>query len=78
MYEATMKELRTSNYDLAIATAAAADYAPVEQKKKIETYGNSKLTLELQATPKIIDEIKKVSPSTFLVAFRAQARLSRE
>jgi phosphopantothenoylcysteine decarboxylase/phosphopantothenate--cysteine ligase len=78
MYEATISELQRTNYDLIIATAAAADYAPVIQEKKIQTKDNPKLTLELQSTPKILDEIKKRSPRTFLVAFRAQANLSRD
>lgn len=78
MYEATMKELRSSSYDLIMATAAAADYAPLTQKKKIETNSNSKLLLELHATPKIVDDIKKTSPNTFVVAFRAQTGLSHD
>jgi len=78
MYEATISELQRTNYDLIIATAAAADYAPVTQEKKIQTKDNPKLILELQSTPKILDEIKKRSPRTFLVAFRAQANLSRD
>lgn len=78
MYEATIGELKTSHYDLVIATAAAADYAPLKQESKIGTKDNSTLSLELHATPKIIDNVKKVSPSTFLVAFRAQAGLSQD
>jgi phosphopantothenoylcysteine decarboxylase/phosphopantothenate--cysteine ligase len=78
MHEATVKELKSSRYDVAIATAAAADYTPIAELKKIETHTSPRLTLELQATPKIIDDIKKVSPTTFLVAFRAQTGMSAE
>lgn len=76
MYDATLSELQNAKYDLVIATAAAADYAPITEQKKIPTDEHPKLVLELQPTPKIIDEIKKRSPQTFLVAFRAQAKLS--
>jgi phosphopantothenoylcysteine decarboxylase/phosphopantothenate--cysteine ligase len=78
MYDATISELQMAKYDLVIAAAAPADYAPVTQQKKIQTHNNPKLTLELQSTPKIIDEIKTRSPTTFLVVFRAQANLSRD
>lgn len=78
MYDATIKQLKVARYDVVIATAAAADYSPGVELKKIETHTNPKITLELQATPKIIDEIKKVSPGTFLVAFRAQTAMSRD
>ncbi len=78
MYEATIRELKSSRYDVAIATAAASDYTPIAEPKKIETHTSPRLTLELQATPKIIDDIKKVSPTTFLVAFRAQTGMPQE
>jgi phosphopantothenoylcysteine decarboxylase/phosphopantothenate--cysteine ligase len=78
MYNATISEIESGKHDVLIATAAAADYAPVAQQKKIQTHNSPKLTLELQSTPKIIDEIKKRAPSVFLLAFRAQAGLSRD
>ena len=78
MYDATMSELQMAKYDLVIAAAAPTDYAPVTQQEKIQTHNNPKLTLELQSTPKIVDEIKTRSPTTFLVIFRAQANLSRD
>jgi phosphopantothenoylcysteine decarboxylase/phosphopantothenate--cysteine ligase len=78
MYDETVKQLQSSNYDVVLATAAPSDYAPKTVEKKISTDNNRKLTLELHATQKIIDDIKKVSPNVFLVAFRAQVGLSRE
>lgn len=78
MYEATMMELEATPYNLMIATAAAADYAPLTQQKKIQSNTNTKYSLELLSTPKIIDDIKARSPSTFLVAFRAQAGLTHD
>ena len=78
MYDEVMKELQSTNYDLVLATAAPADYAPLTSDRKIATTEHSQITLQLNATPKIIDEIKGVSPNTFLVAFRAQSGLSSD
>ncbi len=78
MYDEVMKELQSTNYYLIIATAAPADYAPIASDRKIATTDHSQITLQLKATPKIIDNIKGVSPNTFLLAFRAQSGLSRD
>lgn len=78
MYEETVKELRSSKYDVVIATAAPSDYAPKKVDKKISTDEHRELILELHATQKIINDIKKVSPKTFLVAFRAQTGLTHD
>jgi phosphopantothenoylcysteine decarboxylase/phosphopantothenate--cysteine ligase len=73
MYEATIKEIKSSLYDVVVATAAAADYKPVAVTRKIDSRTTPSLTLELHVTSKIIDDIKKYSQKTFLVAFRAQS-----
>ncbi len=78
MYDETTNELRSTHYDVVFATAAPADYAPVSSERKIGTADHAKMVLELNATPKIIDEIKKVSPNSFLVAFRAQTGLTKD
>lgn len=78
MYDKAMEELRSMNYDVVLATAAPADYAPLSSEKKIRTPDNARIVLELSATPKIVDNVKKISPHTFLVAFRAQAGLSHD
>jgi len=78
MYEATMRTLRSTKPDVVIATAAAADYAPVQFSGKVETLNTPRLALQLTATPKIIDDVKKISPRTLLVAFRAQAGLPKD
>ncbi len=77
MYEAVISELKSVNYDIMIATAAASDWTP----EKTYTYKvpTKELTgIKLKATPKIIDAVKKVSPNTFLVPFRAEHKLSNE
>ncbi|AIC15423.1 bifunctional phosphopantothenoylcysteine decarboxylase/phosphopantothenate--cysteine ligase CoaBC [Nitrososphaera viennensis] len=58
--------------DVAIMAAAVSDYAPSSASaKKIDTRNGSRLDLSLVATKKIVDEVKKASKDTFLVAFKA-------
>ncbi len=78
MYEATIKEIKSTRYDVVVAAAGAADYKPSTATRKIETRTTPTLTLELHVTPKIIDDIKKYSRDTFLVAFRAQTDLPKD
>jgi len=71
MFRAVVSELSSRKYDVAIMAAAVADYAPEKKSvKKIDTKAG-KLELSLVATKKIIDEVKKLSKDTFLVAFKA-------
>jgi phosphopantothenoylcysteine decarboxylase/phosphopantothenate--cysteine ligase len=79
MHEAVMSELRSKKYDVLIATAAAADWKVKKPfTRKVSTHELNSLSLELKPTRKIIDYVKKASPDTFLVAFRAEYRLSRK
>lgn len=77
MYDAVVKELKEDDYDVMIATAAAADWAPERQfNYKVPTRSTPELPVTLKPTPKIIEAVKKMSPKTFLVAFRAEHGLS--
>jgi phosphopantothenoylcysteine decarboxylase/phosphopantothenate--cysteine ligase len=77
MYEAVVSELKTQKYDILIAAAAAADWTPKKRYDyKIPTRKTSVLNLKLEPTPKIIDAVKKISPETFLVAFKAEYNVS--
>jgi phosphopantothenoylcysteine decarboxylase/phosphopantothenate--cysteine ligase len=79
MQAAVQGELETSSYDVLIAAAAVGDWRPREKSaNKVSTHSRSSLTVELVPTPKIIDQVRKTAPGIFLVAFRAQAGLSRE
>jgi phosphopantothenoylcysteine decarboxylase/phosphopantothenate--cysteine ligase len=79
MHEAVISELRSKKYDVMIATAAAADWKVKKPfARKVSTHELNSLSLELKPTRKIIDHVKKVSSDTFLVAFRAEYRLSRK
>lgn len=77
MYDAVLSELKSTHYDLFVATAAAADFTPQKAyERKVDTYTTPLLELKLKSTPKIIDEAKKISSGTFLAAFKAEYRLS--
>ncbi len=79
MYEAVVSELKSKKFDVLIAVAAAADWAPPESYSyKVSTHKVRSLVLKLKPTLKIIDAVKRVSPSTFLVAFRAEYKLSEK
>lgn len=77
MHDAVVDELRRDNYDILIATAAAADWAPEKQfDYKVPTRNNPELSVTLKPTPKIIEAVRGASPKTLLVAFRAEHGLS--
>ena len=71
MYKAVVSELSSKKYDVAIMAAAVADFMPTRKsEKKIDTRAG-KMELSLVATRKIIEQVKKKSNDTFLVAFKA-------
>jgi phosphopantothenoylcysteine decarboxylase/phosphopantothenate--cysteine ligase len=71
--------LKSERIDVVIATAAVGDWALDQQyDHKVSTRRTPELMIKLRPTPKIIDEIKTISPQTFLVAFRAEHKLSNE
>ena len=76
MHRAVMSELSSKKYDVVIMAAAVADFKPIgKPEKKIDTR-TGRMELSLVATKKIIDEVKKKSKSTFLVAFKADYNVS--
>jgi phosphopantothenoylcysteine decarboxylase/phosphopantothenate--cysteine ligase len=71
MHKAVVSELSSKKYDIAIMAAAVADFMPAKRsEKKIDTRVG-RMELPLVATRKIIDEVRKKSKDTFLVAFKA-------
>ncbi len=79
MRKAVISELESEKYDVVVAVAAAADWtvqAPYSQK--VSTHKIDMLELKLKPTKKIIDQVKSISPETFLVAFRAEHKLSKK
>lgn len=79
MYDAVVSELKSKKYNAMIAAAAPADWT-IEKpySHKISTHELDALSLKLKPTKKIIDYVKKASPKTFLVAFRAEYKLSQK
>ena len=79
MYEAVVSELESKKYDVVIAAAAPADWRVKKPfPHKVSTRKLDSLKLELEPTPKIIDQVKRVSPKAFLVGFRAEYNLPRK
>ena len=79
MYDAVVSELKSEKYDIVIATAAAADWTPQKHYDyKVPTSKAATLNVKLKPTPKIIDIVKKISPKSFLVAFKAEYDVSNE
>lgn len=76
---AILGELSHNAPDLVFAAGAPTDYKPVTvAPKKIKTREKPQINLELRATPKILTEIRKASPKTFLVAFKTEHNVSNE
>ncbi len=79
MLQASLKELEEGGYDLILAAGAPSDYKPKNPlKRKIETRKERVLTLDLQATPKIIADLRKASPKAFIVAFKTEHNVSND
>src|SRR5712691_6422577 len=79
LLEAVLGELKHSPPDLVFAAGAPTDYRPVTvAPKRIKTREKPQINLELRATPKILSEIRRASPKTFLVAFKTEHNVSNE
>jgi len=79
LLEAVLGELKRTAPDLVFAAGAPTDYRPVTvAPKKIKTREKPQINLELRATPKILEEIRRASPKTFLVAFKTEHKVSNE
>ena len=76
MYDAVVSELKSEKCDILVATAVADIWAP----RKSINHNVSTNTTQVPKTklrpPLIVDMVKKISPETFLVAFRAERGLS--
>ncbi|MBI4707160.1 MAG: hypothetical protein HY761_04475 [Candidatus Omnitrophica bacterium] len=71
-------EVKQRKYDVLIHSAAVSDYC-LESAEKLKISSNLKrLKLVLMPTPKIIDLIKKIDSSIFLVGFKFELGISKE
>ena len=78
MLQAVVDRLRDGDYDIAILSAAAGDYAPKDRKMIKTPSGMEDWTIKLRALPKIIEQVKKVDPDVYLVGFKAEYDVSDE
>ncbi len=78
MLNAVVGELKTRKYDVAILSAAASDWGPVDRKMEKTSSDQGEWTLKLKALPKIIAEVKKTDPKVFLVGFKAEYNINEK
>jgi len=79
MHDALVERLNAVGYHVVIAAAAVADWTPEKPNpRKVSTQDTATLTLRLRPTPKIVDVVKKLRSSTFLVLFKAEHDVSDE
>ncbi len=79
MRQAVMDQLKSTKYDVVIAAAAPSDWTLKKPySHKVSTHKLDSLTLKLKSTRNIVDHVKKISPKTLLVAFRAEYKLRKK
>ena len=78
LHKVIKKELKNKKYDIVIHSAAVSDYKPgICYRQKIKS-GIKKWRLNLIPTPKIIDLIKKIDSTLFLVGFKFEPGAGRQ
>jgi len=78
MLGAVKHELGSARHDAAILSAAAADYGPADRQMGKTPSGKDDWVIELKPLPKVVENVKKVDPSIFLVGFKAEYGVSEE
>lgn len=69
LYFALQAELKNNTYDYVVHAAAVSDYSVDSQAGKISS-DLPELQITLKRNPKLINEIKKISPKTKLIGFK--------
>lgn len=77
MFDAVKKEMKNKKFDIAILSAAPADYTTIPAKSKIKS-NKPNLTIKLHRAQKIIDHIKRLQKDIFLVGFKAETNISQQ
>ena len=73
MLDSVTEELASGKYDVFISAGAPADYSVASPKKgKISTAENDHLSIQLNATRKIVSVVKEKYPDICVVAFKAE------
>jgi phosphopantothenoylcysteine decarboxylase/phosphopantothenate--cysteine ligase len=71
-------EITSQSYDIFISAAAISDYKPVECiKGKISSDNVEELNVNMKLTPKILNVARRKDYKLFIVAFKAEADVSR-
>lgn len=78
MLEATLEALRDLKHDAAILTAAVSDFGPTMREMVKTPSDRESWTIELKPLPKIVDHVRRVDPSIFLIGFKAEFNVSDE
>jgi len=78
MLDAVVGNIKTMQPDIVILAAAAADYKPSERPDVKVPSKQPQWNIELRPLPKIIEQVKKVKPDTFLVGFKAEYNITNE
>jgi len=71
---AILKKELVKKYDIIIHAAAVSDFKLVKASKD-KLSSDKTRTLNLTPTPKLIKDIKRLSPESFLVGFKLESRL---
>lgn len=73
MADIVAEQLKENKFNLFLAAAAPSDFRPVEPSSaKISSRIERPLDLKLEATEKVIEQVKHLQPNIFLIAFKAE------
>lgn len=79
MLNTILSEVRSGKYHAFISAAAPVDYRPIEgYSAKLNSREVRELSLSLRATPKIVNEVRREAKNIFIVAFKAEYKLTDE
>ncbi len=77
MSDTLRKEMR-QKFDIVILAAAASDYTPEKPSRTKLNSDLLRISLKLNRIPKMINDVKKIQKSTFLVGFKAEVNVSKK
>jgi len=78
MYETAIKLVSKRHYDLAILTAAPLDFYVKDRVSGKLSSDLNRVVIELIQAPKIARDLKRFSPGTFLIAYKAEVGITEE
>ena len=78
MYETAIKLVSKRSYDLAILTAAPLDFYVKDRVSGKLSSDLDRVVIELVQAPKIARDLKRFSPGTFLIAYKAEVGIAEE